>query len=72
MYKYEKIEYDNNLPTKLHDFFVENSSGVPEATPSDAETDTLTRPMTIKAQIKQLKTFFIILPFLSLSYNFII
>ena len=29
MYKYEKIEYDNNLPTKLHDFFVENSSGVP-------------------------------------------
>lgn len=29
MYKYEKVEHDNDLPTKLHDFFIENNMGVP-------------------------------------------
>lgn len=29
MYKYEKIEHDNKLPTKLHDFYIENNIGVP-------------------------------------------
>lgn len=29
MYKYEKIEHDNELPTKLHDFFVEKNIGMP-------------------------------------------
>ena len=27
MYKYEKIEHNHNLPTKLHDFYFENFNG---------------------------------------------
>lgn len=29
MYKYEKIRYEDSLPTRLYDFFVEKSEGVP-------------------------------------------
>ena len=25
MYKYEKVEHDNELPTKLHDFYIEDN-----------------------------------------------
>jgi len=27
MYKYEKVEHDNELPTKLHDFYIEDNIG---------------------------------------------
>ena len=29
MYKYEKVEHDNELPTKLHDFYIEDNIGEP-------------------------------------------